>query len=174
MDRGHEGGRPLDAMCAAIVERYHASLHHSLPLMGDELAAMAATATSPAIGRIRAAFVELAGQIESHLAKEENLLFPAIEALIAAQRDGAGRPALPFSTMLHPIRLMEAEHIRIESALSELRHRARDVGEPDTLLPAWHRFLAALRRLDDELHEHHRIENELLFPAALELERHVW
>lgn len=174
MDRGHEGGRPLDAMCGAIVERYHASLHHSLPLMGEELAAMAAIATSPALGRMRVAFVELAGQIESHLAKEENLLFPAIEALIAAQRSGAGRPELPFSTMLHPIRLMEAEHVRIESALGDLRDRAREVGEPDALLPAWRHFMAALRQLDDELHEHHRIENELLFPAALELERQVW
>lgn len=174
MDRDYEGGRPLDAMCHAIVERYHASLHHSLPLIGDELAAMTAIASSPAVGRMRGAFVALAGQIESHLAKEENLLFPAIEALSVAQRSGAGRPPLPFSTVLHPIRVMEAEHVRIESALDELRERAREVDEPDTLLPAWRRFMTALRSLDEELHEHHRVENELLFPAALELERQVW
>jgi regulator of cell morphogenesis and NO signaling len=173
MDRVYEGER-LDAMCGAIVDRYHASLHHSLPLISEELATMATIATSPAIGRLRGAFVEFAGQIESHLAKEENLLFPAIEALTAAQRAGAGRPDLAFSTVLHPIRLLEAEHIRIESALGELRDRAREVTAPDTLLPAWNRVMTALRRLDDELHEHHRIENELLFPAALELERQVW
>jgi regulator of cell morphogenesis and NO signaling len=172
MDCGHEGTRPLDTMCHAIVDRYHASLHHSLPLIGNELAAMAAT--SPAVGRIRGAFVALAGQIESHLAKEENLLFPAIAALSAAQRSGSGRPALAFPTVLYPIRVMEAEHVRIESALGEVRERAREVEEPETLLPAWQRFMSALRRLDDELHEHHRIENELLFPAALELERQVW
>jgi len=174
MDRAYDGGRPLDAICDAIVERYHASLHESLPLIRHELDEIVSAGASPTLTVLRSAFTELADQIESHLAKEENLLFPAIEALAHAERAGGGRPEHPFSTVLHPIRLMEAEHVRIESALDQLRQCAREVGEPDTLLPAWGRCMTALRQLDEELHEQHRIENELLFPAALELERQVW
>ena len=173
MDRGYEGGPSLDAMCDAIVERYHASLHESLPLIRHELDEIVSAGASSTLTVVRGAFSDLADQIESHLAKEENLLFPAIEALTSAQRAG-GRPAHPFSTVLHPIRLMEAEHVRIESALDQLRRCAREVEEPDTLLPAWARCMTALRHLEQELREQHRIENELLFPAALELERQVW
>lgn len=173
MDRAYEGER-LDAMCDAIVERYHASLHETLPLIRHELDEIVSAGASPTLTVMRSAFTELTDQIESHLAKEENLLFPAIEALSSAKRAGGGRPAHPFSTVLHPIRLMEAEHLRIESALAQLRQCAREVGEPDTLVPAWGRCMIALRHLDEELHEQHRIENELLFPAALELERQLW
>jgi regulator of cell morphogenesis and NO signaling len=173
MDRDYDGGNPLDAMCSAIVERYHVSLHQSLPFIRHELETITADSSSPTLRQVRVSFDELARQIESHLAKEENLLFPAIEALADADRAGGGRPVLPFATVMHPIRLLEAEHFRIEFALDQLRDLARGVSEPEALSAGWLRCMSALRRLDVELHEHHRLENQLLFPAALELERRV-
>jgi regulator of cell morphogenesis and NO signaling len=119
------------------------------------------------------AFGELAELIEAHLAKEENLLFPALEALANAERMGRSRPPLPFVTVLHPIRLMEAEHVRIELALDRLRELVLAVSEPDTLSASWHQCMAELSHLDDDLREHHRTENEHLFPQALELERRI-
>lgn len=173
MEPADDGRRPLDVMCDEIVERYHAALRRSLPRIRDELVHLAATGTSPALVALGAAFAELAELIESHLAKEENLLFPALEALANAERTGGSRPPLPFVTVLHPIRLMEAEHVRIELALDRLRELVLAVSEPDTLSAAWHQCMADLSHLDDDLREHHRTENEHLFPHALELERRV-
>ena len=171
MEHADDGRRPLDVMCDEIVERYHAALRRSLPRIRDELAHLDATATSPTVLRLATAFGELAELIEAHLAKEEHLLFPALEALANAERTGGPRPPLPFATVLHPIRLMEAEHARIELALDRLRELVFAVSEPDTLSAAWHHCMADLSRLDDDLREHHRTENEVLFPRALELER---
>jgi len=173
MDRLRDSTRPLDAMCDDIVERYHASLHRSLPIIRDELADLAASAESPTLEVMRVAFSELADKIRAHLAKEEQLLFPALEALSLAERDGRGRPPLPFATILHPVRVMEAEHAGIENALDQLRDFALDVPEPETLNPLWRQCLSHLSQLAAELTEHHCIENEVLFPAALELERRV-
>jgi regulator of cell morphogenesis and NO signaling len=163
----------MELLCDAIVDRYHASLQESLPRIRDEMQSMSATAASPELEMLRAAFTEVSEQIASHLAKEEHLLFPAIAALSAAEREGRRRPALAFATVLHPIRFMEAEHDRIEMAVERLRELARVVPEPDTLTPNWHQCMTDLARLEHELREHHRTENEVLFPRALELERRL-
>ena len=173
MEHPDDGRRPLDVMCDEIVERSHAALRRSLPRIRDGLAHLCATAASPAIPRLAAGFGELAELIEAHLAKEENLLFPALEALANAERTGGARPALPFATVLHPIRLMESEHVRIELALDRLREMVLAVSEPDTLSAAWHDCMAGLAQLDVDLRDHHRTENDLLFPRALELERRI-
>jgi regulator of cell morphogenesis and NO signaling len=163
----------IELLCEAIVDRYHASLQEALPRIRDEMKAIGAAAASPEVEMLRTAFEEVSEQIESHLAKEEHLLFPAIAALSTAEREGQRRPPLAFATVLHPIRFMEAEHDRIEMAVERLRELARVVPEPETLSPNWHRCMADLAKLEHELHEHHRTENEVLFPRALELERRL-
>ena len=174
MERLGDSGTDIGLLCDAIVDRYHAVLHQWLPRIRDQLAAMNAGASSPQLELLRAAFADVADQIESHLAKEEHLLFPAIAALSSAEREGGPRPPPVFATVLHPIRFMEAEHARIELALDRLRELARAVTEPETLSPAWRRCMADLAQLDVELREHHRAESQVLFPRALDLERRLW
>lgn len=173
MQRDLDRTSNIELLCDAIVDRYHASLQEALPRIGDEMQSMSVAAASPLVEMLRLAFAEVAAQITAHLAKEEHLLFPAIAALSVAEREGARRPALAFATVLHPIRFMEAEHARIEMAVDRLRELARRVAEPDTLSPNWHHCMADLAKLDAELREHHRTENEILFPRALELERRL-
>ena len=163
----------IELVCDTIVDRYHAALQGALPRIRDAMESMSATAASPELEMLRVAFDELAQQIEYHLAKEEHLIFPAFAALSAADRAGGRRPAMAFVTVLHPIRLMEAEHVRIEKTLDRLRALARAVIEPDAPSPAWRQCLADLAKLDAELRADHRTENEVLFPRALELEQRL-
>jgi regulator of cell morphogenesis and NO signaling len=173
MDRIDEGRRPLDAMCTDIVERYHASLHNSLPHIRRELAAFASEAASPAAREMCEVFADLEEQIHSHLAKEEHLVFPALSALSGEQTQPWHRKSTTFTTLLYPIRLLEAEHVRIEATLGRLRELALNIGEPDSLSESFRRCMVELSGLDRHLREHHRLENEVLFPRALELERQV-
>jgi regulator of cell morphogenesis and NO signaling len=173
MGRIHDAGHPLDAVCAEIVERYHASLHQALPEIAKALGHALAIAPSPELDQFGAAFADLATLIRAHLAKEENLLFPALDALSGAERAGGARPPSPFATLLHPIRVLEAEHLRIEQALDQLQELALTVPEPAARTQAWRRALHDLEHLDRGLRDHHRMENEVLFPRALELERSI-
>lgn len=173
MDRNDEGRRPLDVMCTEIVERYHAALHRSLPEIRDELAAFAAGAPSLAAHEMCELFDELAALIESHLAKEEHLVFPALSALPEEDARPFLRPPPTFVTVLHPIRLLEAEHVRIEMTLGRLRELTLAIDEPECLSEPFRRCMTHLGELDRQLREHHRIENEVLFPRALEGERQV-
>lgn len=163
----------IGLVCEAIVDRYHGALRDTLPRIRDAIRSLSVDAASPELDTLRAAFDEVADQIDGHLAKEEHLLFPAFTALSVADRTGGRRPSLAFATVLHPIRLMETEHARIEAALDRLRELARSVNAVDEPSPAWRRCMADLARLDGELREHHRAENEVLFPRALELEQRL-
>jgi regulator of cell morphogenesis and NO signaling len=173
MDRQSDRAHGVDTLCAAIVERDHASLRKALPRIAGVLAEIAGAAPSPQLSSLRAMFDDLADQIRANLAKEENLLYPAIEALSAAERQRVRPAPLPFVTLLHPIRVMETDHVRIEEAVERLRDTMRATNGPCRRLHAWHQCSAQLSALDAELHEHHFIENAVLFPRALELERRV-
>ncbi|MBY0493422.1 MAG: hemerythrin domain-containing protein [Cyanobacteria bacterium] len=173
MDRTDEGRRPLDVMCTDIVDRYHAALHRSLPQIRAWLTAFAREAASPAAREMCEVFAELAEQIHSHLAKEEHLVFPALSALPGADTPPFLRPPTTFATVLHPIRVLEAEHVRIEQTLGRLHELALAITAPDSLSVPFRRCMTELAEFDRHLREHHRIENEVLFPRALELERQV-
>jgi regulator of cell morphogenesis and NO signaling len=173
MDRFDAGHLPLDAMCADIVERYHAALHRALPRITEELGAFAAACSVPAAREMRDEFEELATIISSHLAKEEHLVFPALCALAAAEQAPLLGARSTFATVLHPIRLLESEHVRIEEGLDRLRELALTISEPDSESERFRRCMSELANFDRLLREHHHIENEVLFPRALELERQV-
>jgi regulator of cell morphogenesis and NO signaling len=173
MVRPDDSDRSLDAMCDDIIERYHAALHRSLPRIRDTLVRLTQPDSTTALRHLSVAFGELADQVERHLAKEEHLLFPALASLAAADREGGNRPSLPFSTVLHPIRLMEAEHVRIELALDALHEAALAVVEPESLSQGFRECMTELSRLDEELREHHRAEDAVLFPRAMEVERRL-
>lgn len=161
----------IELVCDAIVNRYHDALRDALPGIRQAMHCLNATSTSAELPALLSVFDDLAEQIEGHLAKEEHLLFPAFAALSMAERAGGRLPKMAFATVLHPIRLMETEHARIERSLDRLRELARAVHEPS---PAWRRCLSDLANLDTELREHHRAENEVLFPRALELEQRLY
>lgn len=173
MDRQPDSGDGVDALCASIVEQDHASLRTALPRIAEILAGLESTVHSPQLTSWRALFDDLADQIRANLAKEENLLFPAIEALASAERRRVRSAPLPFVTLAHPIRVMETEHARIEEAIDRLRAAARAADEACRRSPAWRQWTAELSTLEADLRDHHFIENVVLFPSALELERRV-
>jgi iron-sulfur cluster repair protein YtfE (RIC family) len=77
------------------------------------------------------------------------------------------RPPLPFPSLAHPIRVMEADHARLDQVRADARAAiGAAAGPPER----WAGFVQAFARLDAALESHARYENEVLFPRALELE----
>lgn len=173
MERIDTATRPLDALCDDIVVRYHVPLRRQLPRIRDTLVQLTRQGMSQQIVSMHWVLADLTERIESHLAKEEHLLFPAIAALAAGNEEPRGRLRSPFVTILHPIRMLEGEHASIEADVEHLRALALDVTGPDTLTPAWRQSMADLAALDAALRELHRTENEVLFPRALDAERQL-
>jgi regulator of cell morphogenesis and NO signaling len=107
----------------------------------------------------------LADEMFSHMAKEEQILFPLVREL---ERDGA--ISHPCGSLANPIRQMEHEHDSAGGALARLRELTNGFA-PDAEACNTHRaLLAGLAQLETDLHTHVHKENNVLFPRALALE----
>ncbi len=163
---------PLDALCDHLVAGPHARMHAAVPRIRSRLAALAAREPEgPATG-LQAAFADLATRLLAHLAKVENILFPAVTALADAERSGRSRPALAFPTVVHPIRVLEAEHERLLAALAEVEALRGELSHapPDD---AWHTIQDDLTAFHADLAAHVHFEAEVLFPRAIELDQRL-
>ncbi|MFN3513413.1 MAG: hemerythrin domain-containing protein [Phenylobacterium sp.] len=98
----------------------------------------------------------MAAELESHQQKEEQVLFPMILA-------GGGHPMIRF-----PIGRMMAEHEDVEGQLQRLRLLTQDFTAPEGACASWQALYDSCRKLDADLREHMRLENEVLFAPFLE------
>ena len=163
----------LDELCALLVKRHHAQLNRLAASIRRQLLELAGADSGPSLQEARAIFDGIVDQWRAHLAKEENILFPALGALARARREHLGRPALPFPTVLHPIRVMEGEHDRVVQLLVRLGAVAEGMNPPAESRTRWRRCAGELAGFDAALRAHMRFEDDVLFPRALELERHL-
>lgn len=158
----------LDDLADFIVDRHHRYVQGAIPALRKLLAALAPRhLRADAVARL---FDELADELESHLAKEEHLLFPAIRTLARARRERKPQAAL-FVTLLHPIRVMGTEHAEAIRMLDLIRRESDHYAPPADASDAWRECYRQLARFDADLQEHIHLEDEILFPRALELER---
>jgi regulator of cell morphogenesis and NO signaling len=112
----------------------------------------------------------LTESLKLHMMKEENVLFPYIQSLDNSARAGGAPPASHFGTVLNPIKMMEADHDTDGERLRYMREITKDYVLPEGACPSYTALFAGLEDLEKDLHRHIHLENNVLFPAAAELE----
>jgi len=148
--------RPLSEITAYIFERYHQDLRRRLP----ELVTLSKKVEEvhqahPACPHgLNVLLMQLHTELLFHMMKEENVLFPLIDA-------GRG------STALLPINAMVMEHNVHGENLEKLHQLTGDFRAPPDACPTWTALYAGLEKLEEELMEHIHLENNILFPRAL-------
>ncbi len=148
---------PLEALIDHIISTYHRSLNAELPRLG----AMAHTVyeahrdkAEAMLSEVLSTYEVLTDELEQHMAKEEQILFPMIKR-------GQGNMAVD------PISCMEHEHESVGSALARLRAFTNDYAVPAEACATWKALWHGLEELESSLHEHIHLENHILFPRAL-------
>jgi regulator of cell morphogenesis and NO signaling len=125
----------------------------------------------PELREVRALFLKLDADLQPHMFKEEQILFPYILRLEAASAAGSPPPFAPFGTVNNPVRMMMFEHDTAGDLLREIRAAARDFQAPDDACMSFRALYRALEDFEQDLHRHIHLENNLLFPRAVEMER---
>lgn len=115
-------------------------------------------------------FARVADEMTDHMMKEEQILFPFIVALARARSEGRPAPRPPFGTVGNPIRMMEHEHRFVGDALAEMRVLTANYQVPDDACTTYRLCFQELAAFEADLHAHVHLENNILFPKALELE----
>jgi regulator of cell morphogenesis and NO signaling len=163
---------PLDELVDHIVDRHHRYAQGAIPAIRESLQCAVerwGSRHAPLLA-VQAIFNELAIELEPHMAKEEHLLFPAIRDLVRARRQHTAPPPAAFATLLHPIRVMEDDHARAMELLDALRRETRGYEPPAAADEPGRDCYRQLSRFDEDLQTHISLEDDTLFPRALELE----
>jgi len=158
----------LSQLIEHILAVHHTFLRRELPRL-SEMAAKVARAHGqrfPWILECQKVLGELRSELESHMMKEEQMLFPMIRRLESA--DAA--PSFHRGNLQNPITVMEHEHDIAGNALARLRTLTSGFAPPDGACNTFRAWLDGLSELEGDLHEHIHEENNILFPRARERE----
>lgn len=150
-----------------IVNTHHAYVRKTLPQL-TELAAKVVNAHGsqhPELSQIGQLVLRLDDELLSHLAKEEKVLFPYIRSLVQ------GDAPLQFSTIETPIAMMEDEHDEAGGIMEEIRSLSKNYTLPPDSCVSYAMLFQMLKDFEDDLHIHVHLENNILFPKAIELDK---
>jgi regulator of cell morphogenesis and NO signaling len=120
---------------------------------------------------MRAVFAGLAQELTLHLMKEEMALFPYVERMEEAAVEKSAAPPAPFGSVRNPIAMMQSEHDGAGDALRQLRTLGGGYAVPADGCASYRSLYQALEELEADLHQHIHLENNILFPRAIAMER---
>lgn len=162
----------LASLIEHIVATHHAYCKRELPRLSG-LAAKVVSAhggTNPALPVIRAKLAQLAEELTSHLAEEEVVVFPMIVKLERKRTSEWAGPVESRTSVGNPLALLIQEHENAGVLLAEMRGLSHDFIAPENACTSYRAFFDGLRDFERDLHRHVHLENNILFPRAIELE----
>lgn len=151
---------PPGELVVYIVETHHGFLRQEMPrlhAMAQRVAQVHGEHT-PSLVEVFKVFTQIFQELDSHMMKEEQILFPAISALsrgedVPMPLDG------PIAHMMH-------EHEDTGNGLARLRELTNGYQPPVDACNTYRALFAGLADFEEDLHRHIHLENSVLFPAA--------
>lgn len=163
----------LDQLIEHIMDKHHVytkqELEQLTPLM--EKVARKQGEHHPQLLELKGLFQDVCDDLSPHMMKEEMVLFPYISRLEADASNHSPTALPPFVTVQNPVRMMSMEHERIGSLLAQMRVVTKEYALPAGACPSFSALYHRLAALESDLHQHIHLENNLLFPLAVELEK---
>ena len=166
---------PLSDLTRHIRERHHQYVRQAIvriqPLLGKVEAKHGKNHTE--IADIQRLFTEVGREMIMHMQKEEQILFPYIDSLEkAASAHGSVEPPF-FQTVKNPIHAMMKEHDAAGELVKQIRKTSSEYMAPADACTSYKALYQELRDFELDLHRHVHLENNILFPRAVEMETTV-
>ncbi len=163
----------LDFLSDYIVNTHHSYVRKALPQIREYAAKVYQVhgAGHPELEAIHQHVEEIGVEMIAHMEKEERVLFPHIKALVAGAKGGTTNLSGTPDLMREAIHMMELEHETVGSALAEIRRLTNDYVLPGDACASYTLLFSMLEEFENDLHLHVHLENNILFPKALEMEK---
>jgi regulator of cell morphogenesis and NO signaling len=148
---------------------HHAYLHAELPrleALADKVAGVHGS-NHPKLVELHRLCIALREDLEPHMAKEERVLFPMIRELSTA----ISPPSFHCGSVANPVSMMTREHEQTGRLLQAMRQLTDGYRVPDDACASYRALYEGLAALEADTHLHIHKENNVLFPAVLELEQ---
>ena len=156
----------LERLIDHIVAEHHGYVRATLPVLRQFTGKVAKVhgGRRGELVEIRELFEELAREMESHLAEEEDVVFPKIAALSSV--DGADQ----VGNVADAVVPLEDDHDRAGALMARIRELSDGFTPPEDACNTYRATYAKLAEFEADLHRHVHLENNILFPRAAELE----
>jgi len=156
-----------------IEETYHTYIKEKTPVLLQLLKKIKEVhgERHPELSKINELFSQSAMALSMHLQKEERILFPIIRELSDAAKSGLPPEEMHCGSVQNPISVMMDEH---ETEGDRFEAISKLSGKYKTPADGCNTFRATYEALDEferKLHEHIHLENNILFPKAIEIEK---
>ena len=156
-----------------IIQTHHAYVKNEMPLIDAYLQKVSSKhgGRHPELYKIFQTFSAVKEEMEGHMKKEELILFPRIKEVQKLADNEKAQLQTGIGYLQSPITIMEQEHDHAGSLLNDIRTLSNDYTPPQDACTTYRLSFAALRAFELDLHQHVHLENNILFPKAIEMFR---
>ena len=127
----------------------------------------------PELLEIKEEFNASAGELAAHMKKEELILFPFIRKMTKAKLENTKVEAAHFGTVKNPIQMMMNEHTVEGNRFRKIEELSNNYTPPLDACNTYRVSFALLKEFEQDLHLHIHLENNILFPRAIEIEKEL-
>jgi regulator of cell morphogenesis and NO signaling len=164
---------PLEVLIDHIVSVHHLYVEENIPLLLQYASKVAKVHGHhyPEVIKINRLFHEVAAALATHMKKEELILFPFIKKMREVEQSGVGIALPHFNSVENPIAMMEEEHEAAGDILKEIASLSNNYTPPESACNTFKALYDKLNEFEQDLHTHVHLENNILHPKALLLEK---
>jgi len=165
----------LTQLADYIVQTHHAYVKNEMPQIHAYLQKVSSKhgERHPELYKIFQTFNAVKEEMEGHMKKEELILFPRIKELQKLADNQNANLQLNITYLQSPITVMEQEHDHAGSLLNDIRILSNDYTPPQDACTTYRLSFAALKAFEMDLHQHVHLENNVLFPKAIDMFREL-
>lgn len=159
---------PIDLLADYIEKKHHRYVAQKINEIAPFLHKLVQVhgGSHPELAEVEQLFLASANELTSHMKKEEAVLFPFVRKMLAKQSTGA-----TFGTIQNPITEMMYEHENEGERFRKIAALTNNYTPPADACNTYRVTLSMLKEFEEDLHLHIHLENNILFPKAIELEK---
>jgi regulator of cell morphogenesis and NO signaling len=164
----------MKGLCDHIMATHHTYVTDAMPFLLQKLQKLCEVhgENHPELYDVHASFVEAANNLTAHMKKEEMVLFPYFRQIEKHRIEGGSRPA-NIGLAQAAISAMEAEHQVEGERFMKLSEITNGYQVPPDGCNTFNVTYRTLEEFERDLHRHIHLENNVLFPKALKLEKTI-
>ncbi|KIA88763.1 iron-sulfur cluster repair di-iron protein [Kaistella jeonii] len=164
---------PLDLLADYVEKTHHRYVEENTAVLLQYLSKLCKVHGDrhPELFEIYDLFKESATDLGAHMKKEELILFPFIKKMVAAKAKGETFEKPHFGSVESPVAMMKHEHTIEGDRFVKIAELTNNYQFPDDACGTYQVTYKMLEDFENDLHKHIHLENNILFPKAIELEK---
>lgn len=171
-DEANWTSAPVSELTRHIREKHHGYVRGAISRVRILLEKVKAEhgKNHPEIADIEKLFLEVGQEMIMHMQKEEQILFPYIDALAKSVKENGTLERPFFQTVRNPIHAMMKDHDAAGELVKQIRTASSEYTPPADACTSYKVLYENLKEFETDLSQHVHLENNILFPRAVELE----